>query len=366
MWGNAPIYQNGRMVWFDEGLAEFCTWGTTDSGIKPRRRLVELVQSDGPNRMTVSQVLSAVYGDEKFYRYSALLFGYFYQHDLATLLQLIDLVRAGNVGDYDAAVAQMKVDVSLQPAFGNYLDGLVSGIGALDDPSTIIPPLNGLDIATPADVQTHVRQTRIGYLAECSVAAVETNTRFSARGTLSGTVGGQQDLVVAWHLFDANLDEMIEALQQQGVNNFTALTGRFGKIRWVDLGGGQSYPMADYFVDGPLVHGTGALQLSLQQVTADFHSTRLGVYATGTQNIPTTVEMHVTLATVLYSNNVSSAVLLSELEDARTELRNQVYAIRPPYYRRFTVDWVGGMQTIQYPNQQVYGLRDAICQVCLP
>lgn len=365
MWGQAPIYQGNRMVWFDEGLAEFCAWSSIADGIKPRKRLAELVQQDGPNRMTVGQVLSASYGDFKFYRYAAFLFAHWHQHDLATLLQIIDFVRAGDVPGYDAKIAQLKADAGLQAAYDQFLDDLVANTAALDDPSTVVPALNALDLALPSDVQTQVRLTRIGYLANCTIAAAQINTRFSARGTLSGVAGGQQDLVTAWRAFDANLDEMIGELEQQGINNFTALNARFGRIRWVDLGGGQSYPMADYFVEGPLVQGGGALQPPLQQVTADFLSTRLGVNATAMLVNPTTVEVRVPITTGLRADTTPLAVLLAELEDGREELRNQVYAIRPPYYRSFLVDWDGAAQIIPVANQQHYALRNVLCQVQL-
>lgn len=365
MWGQAPIYQGGRMVWFDEGLAEFCTWSTTGAGIKPRKRLVGLIQGDGPSRMTVAQILSAGYGDFKFYRYAALLFGYWYDNDLGTLLDLIDLVRAGDVPGWDARIAQLKADASLQAAYDQYLDDRIANLSALDDPVTVVPPLNALDVATAADVETHVRQTRIGYLAECSVAAVDANTRFSARGTLSGTLGNQQDPVAAWHAFDNNLDEMINELAQQNLNNFTSLNGRFGHIRWVDFGG-QTYPMADYFVDGPLPHGAGALLPPLQQVTADFQSTRLGVNVQTVLVNPKRVEVRVSLTTGLYPDATASAVLDAALEDALSELRNQVYAIRPPYYRNLEVAWDGAAQIIPFANQQKYALRNVLSTVDVP
>jgi hypothetical protein len=350
------------MVWFDEGLAEFCTWSTTDSGIKPRKRLVGLIQGDGPNRMTVAQILSVSYGDFKFYHYSALLFGYWYDHDLGTLLALIELVRAGNVPGWDAKIAQLQADTNLQAAYDQYLNDHVANLNSLDDPVTTTPPLNALDVATAAAVETHVRQTRIGYLAQCSIAAVDVNTRFSARGTLSGTLGNQQDPVAAWRAFDDDLDEMIGELEQQNLNNFTALNGRFGRIRWV-ASGAQTYPMADYFVEGPLPHGAGALLLPLQQVTADFQSTRLGVNVQTVLVNPNRVEVHVSLTTGLYPNATANAVLDAALEDELSELRNQVYAIRPPYYRNLEVAWDGAAQTIPFAKQQKYALRNVLSTV---
>jgi microbial collagenase len=364
LWGATPIYANGRMVWFDEGFAEFCTWSTTDDGVRPRHRLVWLVQQDGADRMTIPQILSATYGDFTFYRYAALLFNYWYQHDRARLLSMIDLVRKGDVPGYDAAIAQLKADAGLQTAYDQFLDDLIADLGALDDPSTIVPPLDALDLATPADVQAQVRKTRVGYLADCTVAAVEADTRFSARGTLSGDLGNQQDLVTAWTAFDDQLVELIGDLDAQGFNNFKALDGRFGRIRWVDYGG-QSYPMADYFVEGPLAHGAAALLPPVQQVTTDFHSTRLGGNAVAALNGPSTVQVKLALTTTVHPVATAMSVLNAELEDERDELRNQVFAIRPPYYRNLLVDWDGASQVISIGNQKKYGLRNVVCTVSL-
>jgi microbial collagenase len=366
MWGQAPIYQDGRMRWFDEGLAEFCTWSTTEAGIKPRKRLVELVRGDGQNRMRVPEVLSGGSGDFRFYRYAGLLFAYWYNHDLATLLHLIELVRAGDVPGFDAKISELKADLHLQAAYDQYLSALIADIGSLDNPSTRMPPLATLDVATTADIQRLVRQTRIGYLADVSVAAVDANTRFSARGTLSGTLTTQQDTVAAWRLFDDNLDEMIHELEQQDVSNFIAVHGRFGRIRWVDYHG-QTYPMADYVVEGPLPHGAAALQPPAQQVTMDFHATRLGANAQAALVNPATVEVHVSLTTTLHPTTTATSVLEAMLEDQRSELRNQVYAIRPPYYRSLEVEWDGPVETIvNESRQQKYALRKVLCTVTLP
>lgn len=363
MWNETPIYQNNRLVWFDEGMAEFCTWSTPDTGIKVRRRLVQMVQQDGQNRMTVSQILHATYGNFDFYRYAALLFAYWYKNDLPKLLTLIELVRAGNVANYDAMIAQLSANGALNTAYQQFLDGLVASLDTLDDPSTEMPPLTALDLADAPAVQAQVRTTRIGYLAVCSVAAVDANTRFSARGTLSGQLVGQKNLATAWRAFDADLNEMITALKQSNSNNFIAACGRFGQIRWVDSGGGQTYAMADYFLDGPLMHGVAQLQPLAQQITADVRSTRLGINGTVVLLNATTAEVRVTLTTRLYPDATSADVLLAELVDGKVELQNQLYAIRPPYYRDFTMDWAGAVQAVPYQNQQKYGLRNVIGQV---
>jgi microbial collagenase len=365
LWGLAPIYADERLTWCDEGLAEFLTWSTSRNGVKVRKRLVQLVAADGQNgRMTVSQILSATYGNFTFYRYAALLFAYWYLHDLATLKTVLALVRAGDVPGFDALVAQLKADAGLETAYQAFLDGVVADVANLDDPQTSFPPPNALDESNPAQVQLLVRATRLGYLANASVAAVSVNTRFSCRGYLSGQLVNQADPIAAWKEFDAGLNEIIGQLQPGPPNNFQGLVGRFGRIRFVDYNG-QIYPQADYFLDGPLGPGQNALLAPAAQVTADFHATRLGTNAVCTLINPGLVECTVTLTTRTYDNAVPDATLTAELADDLEELRNQVYAIRPPYYRTFECSFSGPAQVLPYTQAQKYMLRPVLCQVHL-
>ena len=365
LWGQVPIYANERLTWFDEGLAEFLTWSTPRNGVKVRKRLVQLVAADGQNgRMTVSQILSVTYGNFIFYRYAALLFAYWYLHDLTTLKMLLALVRAGDVPGLDALVAQLKADVVLETAYQAFLDGVVADVANLDDPQSSFPPPNALDESNPAQVQLLVRTTRLGYLANASVAAVNVNTRFSCRGYLSGQLVNQADPIAAWKEFDAGLNEIIGQLQPGPPNNFQALVGRFGRIRFVDYNG-QFYPQADYFLDGPLGPGQNALLAPAAQVTADFHATRLGTNAVCALINPGLVECTLTLTTRAHDNAVPDATLTAEQVDDLEELRNQVYAIRPPYYRTFECGFSGPAQVLAYTQAQKYMLRPVLCQVHL-
>jgi microbial collagenase len=362
MWNKTPIYMRDRMVWFDEGFAEFLTWSTLGSGIRPRRRLVELVSADGPNRMKVSEVLGTGRGDFRFYRYSALLFSYWYENDMATLLELIDLVRTANLEAYDLKIADLEADAGLQAAYDHYLTTLIGNLNQLDDPVTTVPPLQALDLGTTAAVESRIRQTRLGYAADCSVTAVVINSRFSARGELVSQLTNRRSVTDAWELFDANLDEMIGDLAQQGVSNFSALTARFGKIRWERIGAGWR-AAADYFLEGPLAPATISLLPPVDQVAADFRSTRLGINVQTTRATPTRVNASLSLVTRLYPDSVSRIELLDALEAARDELRNQVYTIRPSYYRNLETAWIGSMQIIASANQQKYALRNALYSV---
>ena len=73
-WGENDFYDNGRLTWFNEGLAEFLVGSSNRDGIMPREIIVEQIQNDGSNRMSVEEIFNSDYGSGfKFYRYSAVL-----------------------------------------------------------------------------------------------------------------------------------------------------------------------------------------------------------------------------------------------------------------------------------------------------
>ena len=72
MWGENDFYDNSRLTWINEGMAEFFTGSTSAKSVQPRYVIVDRIQDDGSNRMTVSEVIGSSYSSSfKFYRYSA-------------------------------------------------------------------------------------------------------------------------------------------------------------------------------------------------------------------------------------------------------------------------------------------------------
>ncbi|HTY65732.1 MAG TPA: collagenase [Alphaproteobacteria bacterium] len=373
LWGQAPLYQDGqgnpsnRMVWFDEGFAEFLTGSTDINGVQPRKHLASMIAGDGPNgRLSLSQVFAAAYGSGfTFYRYSAFFFQYMYEKRRDLLRQFIDYVRsAGTTNDpatvaaitgFDMLTAQLGNDPQLEADYQSFLDGIVATAGNLNDPATTVPPLNALDSNDVAQIQTSVRKTRIGYLATASVSAQQSDARFTCRGTLSGQVVNTQDVDAAWTLFNANLDELLNAVRTQPLNNFQYTVARFGDIRFQPEGN-LSYPMADYYLEGPLGPVNIALPPDDVRVKADLGSTRFGGGAV-CKKVGNTVTCTLSMETQAFPQGTPNSVLTQELTDGLEELRDQVYAINPPYYRNLSCDFSGPAQQLTTQGNQIYQLR---------
>ncbi|MGQ2871320.1 collagenase, partial [Leptospira santarosai] len=156
MWSEVPAYANERLTWFDEGIAEFLAGGTPKE-IHPRKVLVSQIQNDGSSRMNVSQVLTARYGDFKFYRYSGNFFHYLYTYKKDTLRNLISTLRDSNISAFDSLVTQMSQDASLNISFQSHLDLLILNIDKLVNPSTIAPDLTNLSTNDPGVIQSIFR-----------------------------------------------------------------------------------------------------------------------------------------------------------------------------------------------------------------
>jgi microbial collagenase len=362
-WGEVPIYDEDRMIWFDEGLAEFLVWSTPGGGVRPRRTLVNLVAGDGANRLTIAEIFDATYSSFTFYRYAGLFFLFLYENDIGTLRDLLAHVHVGDIAGFDALVASLAADAQLETSYQAFLDELVAQVKMLDDPSTSFPELASLDTADIAVVQAAFRETQMGYLANCSLAAIAVNPRFSCRGYLTTVLEPDPpDPDVAWAEFDADLDGIISDLVSEAeFDNFQHLTCRFARITPIDTGLGF-YSIADYYCDGPLGAGPHTLLPHLAQVQQDFEDTRVGGPGTDcTEPLPGVIQCETATSTKVYPAQTPTAVLQAEFDNAVTELHNQVYATRPSYYRQFECASAGDEALVNANGGGIYMVGNIHC-----
>ncbi len=384
LWGQTPIYQDAqgnpsnRMVWFDEGLAEFLTGSTDINGVQPRKHLAGMVAADGPSGyLDLQKVFSAAYGGPTgftFYRYAAFFFQFIYEQRRDLLRQFIDYVRSASetnnqatqdaVTGFDNLCSTLAGNPQFEADYKAFLNTIAAQAGSFADPSTAVPPLNALDSNDVTQLQASVRTTRIGYLADASVSTKALDTRFTCRGTLSGELVNTPDEDAAWTLFNANLDEVLNDLRAKAFNNFQYTVARFGRIRF-EAEGAQVYPMADYYVEGPLGPENSVPPAAAARVQADFHSTRLGGSAVCTL-ANGTVTCTLSIPTQAFPQGTPDAVLQRQLTDDLDELRSQVYAINPPFYRDFDCDFSGPSQTIATQGNQIYAIRPVTATMKVP
>jgi microbial collagenase len=188
LWGSSPIYQNERLTWLEEGMAEFFAGSTRNAGVRNRRSLVQNLSNDGSgNWFNVSQVLSASYNSGfTFYRYGFAFWSHMYFNRPDLMFQFADIVRAGNVTAYDSLIAQLKADSALNTAFRAHIQNMVDNLGSATDPETSADYLAFIPATGESALYSQVASTA-GLTGTSTTTSTSAEHRlFRLRGTYTG------------------------------------------------------------------------------------------------------------------------------------------------------------------------------------
>jgi hypothetical protein len=122
MWGETDMYDNSRMVWFDEGLANYMTGATQANGTVPLSTMIDMKNSAAASH-TVSDVTNTTYNDNWMYPYSALLFNYMDSINSDTLVLLSAALVADDTAEFDSIASGLS---TLDAGFQTYINGLTT------------------------------------------------------------------------------------------------------------------------------------------------------------------------------------------------------------------------------------------------
>ncbi|PJZ70508.1 collagenase [Leptospira perolatii] len=362
MWSEDPIYTDQRMTWFDEGIAEFLAGGTTKE-IIPRKVLVSQIETDESDRMDVSEIVRARYGDFKFYRYSGNFFHYLFTYRKDTLRNFLIALRDHNIPAFDSLVAQISGDASLNASYQSYLDSLVSRVDSLTDPLTLAPDLTNLSTNDTASIESAFRSKPEAGTAKCTISAFGINGRFSCRGTTTGTLRSSSDWVAGWTELNSRLNQIISSLQSEGINNFASMNCRLGEIRMYKYSD-QFYPSALYSCEGPIPSRDPISYSHPEQEQADFKDTRQGFGSTcsliSAPNV--SVQCNTWISTILFPNTTTYEEMYPYLNGEFVDLKSEVFTMRPPFYKRITCD-LHSIQTVIMPNGEKYLVGNSTCNL---
>ena len=155
LWEQTNIYQDCRLTWLDEGLAEFLAGSTSAQGVFVRQSMVNGIAND-ETRLDTKQIFQSCYSDGfKFYRYASLFFNFMHQQRRTSVLALLDEVRSGNTRGYDALIARWTDDSQMAFEYDAFLDEQVALIEQLVNPITsFLWPRFPPPATTPRRLQT--------------------------------------------------------------------------------------------------------------------------------------------------------------------------------------------------------------------
>ncbi len=172
------LYEGNRMVWYNEGLAEYLVGATRINGVLPRGILLDQISGDS-SRLTVADITSATYGSFTFYRYAGVFFEFLEEERPDLLAALFSAVLGNDIGVLDGLYGAMANDPQLQLDYDAYIDAQIAlyqqgaGLFAEDVPTTGTPTtladdnaaqvLGQLQSILPGGGTFHVWENRFQY-----------------------------------------------------------------------------------------------------------------------------------------------------------------------------------------------------------
>jgi len=238
------LYDDNRLVWYIEGLAEFLVGSTRASGVLPRGTLVNSVKSDTV-RLSVPEITSSAYGNFTFYRYAGLLFTYLHENRPDLLTQLFHAVRSNDKAVFDPLVASLSNEGA---SYGSFLDHIIIAYDestrtfAEEVPTTPTPP--DLTVGDPEDI-------RVALLSETPTQAGRFRI-WPDRFLYSDHLSVDSDSVsqeTVWEQLDQQLDDLLLTLTPLR-HEFASAVAWFGNMQAI----GEE-ALVRYAVEGPLKLG---------------------------------------------------------------------------------------------------------------
>lgn len=206
LWGASPIYDNERLTWLEEGMAEFLAGSSRDEGVKTRRRMVENIASEPSDRMTLEEVLGATYASGfEFYTYACAFFDYVYKERMDVWFDLRGFVLNGNGNGFDNTTEDLLEDSALRSAYRAHLTALVGDVESFEDPETSDDYLAPIPIKDATEILLDIIDVSGIDDASVDMLTSEGESSFRVSGNISGQGGGGE--VEAW----ANMDSLADA-----------------------------------------------------------------------------------------------------------------------------------------------------------
>ncbi len=250
-WGSSPTYDNGRLVWFEEGMAQFFAASTRTDGVKALRLIKNSIVNDS-QMDDLNTILSSSYSTgnpDAYYLYGAMLWTYWYQEDRGTLQEMMRLIKSGNNATFDGVVNYYKNSAAENEDFLAFVDALTQQVRPwiVSDTEGILP--REVTFGTVDDIRAEAQSVITGLdIHDCVIDASDDPGQFEMTGLLS--IEGTHDLTEAGIKLNEALDVVLEQLATSSdYNNFQYATGHYDETL---TGSSSSVIGATFHVYGPL------------------------------------------------------------------------------------------------------------------
>jgi len=271
-WGGTPYYSNNRLVWFEEGMAQFLAGSTISNGIKGINVVRDKIISNGSHQ-SLTDVFSSSYSSgnfDAFYIYGPMLWSSWYKNSRTLIKGLMQNLRESNLTAFDNVINYYKSSTAENNLFHQHINTQLPLLNDWITPAT--SHLNA-DLVTFADSEILESE-----LLKIDNSIIVTNIIFSGpdndrRFTISGkiptgmNIGSEATLTAE---LESRLDQLLHGLATQSyINSFEFSIAYIENI--------QTGPNAsgDFHMTGPANEGCGQADKAGMSARSTSTTTRL-------------------------------------------------------------------------------------------
>ena len=232
LWGDAPIYQNDRMVWFEEGMAQFLAASTRTDGIKGLQPIREAIQSDGMID-DLNTIFSSSYSSgnqDAYYVYAPLLWSHWLADQNNIMYDMVDAIRTVDIAQFDLLVDNLRTDVTANDSYTQFVQNMLDNDDFWIHPQTSAIHFTDLDYANEDDIFSAFANASIDLDVGSYSLTAEMEPRqfeYSAQGAISNSESNIGSILHELHQLS---NQWLEELQLDSLNLFEYTLAYFTSV----------------------------------------------------------------------------------------------------------------------------------------
>ena len=338
-WGEGEFYDDDRITWFNEGLAEYLAGSTNRDGVVLRESIMNRINNDGEYRLTVQQITESTYQSGfKFYRYSNLLIDYLIENQDWTVRSLMECMYVNDIDCYDSIVEQLLLQPDIEQDYQSHIDDALLLLSSYGPPEVEFIPPEDLDLVETYYVENNIQESRHGYDAECDYNIRTSLLRFRCTGTfhLNDTIYETTDR--SWSYFNSLLDEMMNSMAgNEGLNNLKDATCWFDRILIEPTFREQFNHTTNWHCEVPIpVDEYPAQNTVVEQILEDISRTRANSTVECLEPQTNLVSCRIGVESVWFESDADQSVMIDNLHHYAREIINQIHAASPVLYGQYS------------------------------
>lgn len=246
-WGMSDAYDNSRLVWFEEGMAQFFSGSTRSSNLKILELIRTTIQNTG-NIQDLQSVLASSYSSgnpDAYYIYGAMFWAHLYYSDRDQFIQFVELILNEEYASFDALVNYYANSASEATEFSNFIDSVLLQNDIWIDPQS--PGIHPDDI-DPYDIDSladEVSQLIANVIIDTAEVSVYNRPR---RFKVSGQMSIDEPTNTLGEALDERLNIYLNNLELSSLNNFHHATAYATNVTELESGGAT----ASFHIEGPI------------------------------------------------------------------------------------------------------------------